>query len=89
MKLHNPRVGFASHTFTFNSEYCRKHCNTPARLTKINALHNLPLKSRPIDLLNRLKLLKDKDIARVSLSACAAYARRDYRMFTVTVEQID
>jgi hypothetical protein len=89
MKLHDPRVGFASHTFTFDSEYCRKHCNTPDRPTKINALHDLPPKTCPVNLPARPKPLEHIDIAKVSLNACAAYARRNYRLVTVTVEQID
>ena len=74
---------------TFKSEYCQKHCNTPRRPNKIHALHELPPKSRPIDLPDRPKLLRNRDIAKVSLNACAAYARRNYRMFTITIEQID
>jgi hypothetical protein len=89
MKQHDPRVGFASHTLTSDSEYCRKHCNTPGRPSKIYALHNVPTKARPRDLPARLKLIENKDIAKVSLRDCAVYARRNYRMFTVTVEQID
>ena len=89
MKQHDPRVGFANHTLTFDSEYCRKHCNTPEKPSKIYALHDVPAKARPQDLPARPKLLENRDIAKVSLRACAAYARRNYRMYTVTVEQID
>lgn len=89
LKLHDPRVGFASHTLTFDSDYCRKHCNTPERPTRIHALHDLPTKSRPADLPARPEALRRLDIAQVSLRACAAYARRDYQLFEVTVERID
>jgi hypothetical protein len=47
MKQHDPRIGFASYTLTFDSEYCRTYCNTPERLSRVYALHDIPLKSRP------------------------------------------
>jgi hypothetical protein len=74
MKQHDSRVGFASHTLTFYSKFCRKHCNTPGRPSKTHALHDVPTKTRPQDLPARLKLLENKDIARVSLRDCAVYA---------------
>ncbi|RAQ98759.1 hypothetical protein DDE82_008931 [Stemphylium lycopersici] len=89
LKLHDLRVGFASYTLTFESEYCQRHCNIPRRPNKIHALHDILPKARPVDLLDRPKPLQNRDIAKVSLNACAAYARRNYRMFTVTIEQID
>jgi len=89
MKQHDLRVGFASHTLTFESKYCQKYCNMPGKSNKIHALHELPPKSRPIDLPDRPKPLEHRDIAKVSLNTCAAYARRNYYMFTVTIEQID
>ena len=89
LKQHNPRIGFASYTLTFESEYCQRHCNILGKLNKIHALHQVLPKSRPINLLDRPKLLQNRDIAKVSLNACAAYARRNYCMFTVTIEQID
>ena len=89
MKQHDPRIGFASHTLTFDSEYCQKHCNTPGRPMKVRALHDIPPKARPKDLPPRPKPLERIDIARVSLRAFAAYHRRNYKMFTVTVEEID
>ena len=89
LKQHDPRVGFASHTFTFDSDYCRRHCNTPERPTKIQALHDLPKKARPQDLPPRPRPLEHMDIAKISLRACAAYRRRRYQMFTVTIEDID
>jgi hypothetical protein len=89
MKQHDPRIGFASHTLTFDSEYCRTHCNTPERLSRVHALHDIPPKSRPQSLPARPEPLRKIDIAQVSLNACAAYARRNYHMFTATVDQID
>ena len=89
LKLHDPRVSFASHTLTFESEYCQKHCNMPRKSNKIHALHELPPKARPIDLPDRPGPLKGRDIAKVSLNAYAAYARRNYELFTVTIEQIN
>jgi hypothetical protein len=89
LKLHDPRVGFASHTFTFDSEYCQRNCNAPERPTKIYALHDLPARARPPNLPDRPEALRQHDIAQVSLRACAAYARRNYQMFEVTVEQLD
>jgi hypothetical protein len=89
LKQHDPRIGFASHTLTFESEYCQRHCNIPGKPNKVHALHQVPPKARPVDLLDRPKSLQSRDIAKVSLNACAAYARRNYRMFTVTIEQID
>jgi hypothetical protein len=61
----------------------------PGKPNKIHALHKVPPKSRPIDLPNRPKLLSHQDIAKVSLRACATYARRNYKMFTITIKQID
>jgi hypothetical protein len=89
LKLHDPRVGFASHTFTFDSEYCQRNCNAPERPTKIHALHDLPARARPPNLPDRPEALRQHDIAQVSLRACTAYARRNYQMFEVTVEQLD
>lgn len=89
MKLHDPRVGFANHTFTFDSEYCRNNCNLPDRPTRIPALHDVPQKTRPAAVPDRPEKLRHLDIAKVSLRACAAYARRNYRIFEVSIEQID
>ena len=27
LKQHDPTIGFASHVITFDSDYCRRHCN--------------------------------------------------------------
>ena len=61
----------------------------PRKSNKIHALHELPPKARPIDLPDRPGPLKGRDIAKVSLNAYAAYARRNYELFTVTIEQIN
>jgi hypothetical protein len=45
LKKYDPKIGFASHIFTFDSEYYRKHCNTPARPMKIKILHDVPTKA--------------------------------------------
>jgi hypothetical protein len=89
IRQHNPRIDFAGNSFLFDSEYCHKHCNTPSRPTKIRALSDVPAKARPQHLPPRPVGLKEKDIGMVSLRACAAYARRNYRMFTVSTEDID
>lgn len=89
MKIHDPRVGFADHTVTFSSQYCQRHCNVPTRPTKVSALHDVPPKARPRLQQPRPAPLRDRDIARVSVAACSAYARRGYRMFTVSLEDID
>jgi transposase InsO family protein len=89
LKMHDPHIGLAAHTIEFNSEYCRKHCNMPLKATKIRALHDVPPKTCPRHLPPRPEGLKHRDIAAVSLSACAAFARRNYRLFTITVEDIE
>jgi hypothetical protein len=89
LKEHDPRVGFASHTFTFDSEYCQKNCNTPARPSKIRALHDVPKRARPSYLPPRPPGLEYIDIAEVSLRACSAYIRRNCQVFLITIEDIE
>ena len=89
LKEHDPRVGFASHTFTFESDYCRTNCNTPNRPTRIKALHDVPERARPRYLPARPVGLENVNITAVSLRACSAYIRRGYKVFSVTVEDID
>ena len=89
LKKHDPTIGFASHTFSFNSDYCRKNCNTPSSPMKVQALHDIPKKDRPRYLPSRRAGLENRNIAQISLAASAAYARRNYRMFAVTVEAIE
>lgn len=89
MKKHNPRVDFVGNNFTFNSEFCRMNCNTPLRATKVRVLADVPVKAKPRYLPPRPVGLKDRDIAVVSLRACAAYARRNYAVYSVTIEDIE
>ena len=89
LKEHDPSMGFASHTIVFNSGYCQKHCNMPARPTKVHALHDVPKRDRPQYLPPRPKGLENVDIAQVSMRACAAYSRRNYQVFSVTIEDIE
>jgi hypothetical protein len=46
LKKHDPKIGFASYIFIFDSEYCRKHYNTFTRPMKIKALHDVSTKAR-------------------------------------------
>ena len=78
LKQYDPRVGFASYTFTFDSRYCQKNCNTPARPSKIKALHDVPKRSRPNYLLARPIGLEYVDIEEVLVRAYSVYARRKY-----------
>ena len=89
LKIHDPRIGFAEHTVLFDSKYCQEHCNVPTRPAKIRALHDILQKTRPKHLPGRPEGLKHRDIAAISMSACCAYARRSYRLFTVTIEDIE
>jgi hypothetical protein len=89
LKVHDPCIRFAEHTVEFNSDFCRKNCNIPQRSAKIRALHEIPVKTRPRSLPARPAGLEKRDIAAVSLAACAAYARRNYRMFAITTEDIE
>ncbi|XP_077660543.1 uncharacterized protein AFUA_3G09410 [Aspergillus fumigatus Af293] len=72
----------------FDSDYCQKYCNTPQRLTKIQALHNVPPKTQPRYLPPRPKGLENRDIAFISLAACSAYAQRNIQMFTITLKDL-
>ena len=89
IRQHNLRIDFAGNSFLFDSKYCQKHCNTPLQPTKVQALSDVPPKARPQHLPPRPTGLKEMDIGMVSLRACAAYARRNYRMFAVSTEAID
>ncbi|KAG0154712.1 hypothetical protein PDIDSM_280 [Penicillium digitatum] len=89
LKVHDPYVRFAEHSIEFNSDYCRRNCNIPLRSAKIQALHELPVKSRPRNLPARPTGLEKRDIAAVSLAACAAYARKKYSMFAITTADIE
>ncbi|KAG0156270.1 hypothetical protein PDIDSM_3447 [Penicillium digitatum] len=89
LKVHDPYVRFAEHSIEFNSDYCRRNCNIPLRSAKIQALHEIPVKSRPRNLPARPTGLEKRDIAAVSLAACAAYARKKYSMFAITTADIE
>jgi hypothetical protein len=89
LKTHDPRIGFAANTVLFDSQYCQRNCVVPTAPTKVRALHDIPRKSRPRYLPPRPEGLQGKDIAMVSVQACAAYARRGYQMFTVTAENLE
>ncbi|KAK9652865.1 hypothetical protein HCH54_010281 [Aspergillus fumigatus] len=89
MKVHDPLIRFAAHSITFDSDYCRKYCNTPQKSTKIQALHDIPPKTQPRYLPPRPKGLEKRDIAFISLAACSAYARRNAQMFTITLEDLE
>jgi hypothetical protein len=89
LKKHDPKIGFASHIFTFDSEYCRKHYNTLARPMKIKALHDIPMKARPHNLPFRPSEFRHLNIAKISLKACTIYSRRNCQLFIVTIEDIN
>ena len=90
LKQHDPTISFATHTATFNSPYCRKHCNIPAQPEKIHALHSVPPKARPESLPYRPPALSAYDILPVSARTAAIYAqRRTNHLFTVTIKDLD
>jgi hypothetical protein len=89
LKKHDPKIGFASHTFTFDSEYCRKHYNTPARPIKIKILHDVPTKARSHNLPFKPPELQYLNIAKMLFKACTMYNRRNCQFFTVIIEDID
>jgi hypothetical protein len=60
----------------------------PAKLAKIKALRDAPVRTRQ-NLIPRPKELEKQDIALVSLRACSAYARRGHALFTATIGNID
>jgi hypothetical protein len=89
LKEHDPFTRYAANTIMFNSEYCYNHCNTPSRPTKLRALSDIPPRSTPRHLPPRPLGLAERDITAISLRACTAYIRRNYYLFTVTVEDIN
>jgi hypothetical protein len=89
LKKHDPKIGFVSYIFTFDSEYCWKHYNTPARLMKIKTLHDIPTKARPHNLPFRPPELRYLNIAKMSFKACTMYSRRNCQLFTVIIKDID
>lgn len=89
LKKHDPQLSFAAHTATFDSDYCRKHCTLPHNPSRVRLLHDVPKKSRPRQLPYRPEGLHKQDIAMVSLNASAAYARKGYEMFAITIKDIE
>jgi hypothetical protein len=89
LKKHDPKIEFASHIFTFDSEYCQKHYNTPARSIKIKALHDVPTKARPHNLPFRPPKFRHLNIAKMSLRACTMYSRKNCQLFIITIEDIN
>jgi hypothetical protein len=89
LKKHDPKIGFASYTFTFDSEYCRKHYNTSARPIRIKTLYDVPTKARPHNLPFRPPEFRHLNIAKMLLKACTMYSRRNCQLFTVIIKDID
>ena len=89
LKVYNPYVSFASYTFTFNSKFCRRNCNTPERPIKVKALYDVHARARPEKLPARPEALSRQDITEVSLRACSIYLRRGYSAFSVTINELD
>jgi hypothetical protein len=89
LKKHDPKIGFASHTFISNNEYCRKHYNTLIRPIRIKILHDVPTKARSHNLPFRPSEFRHLNIAKISLKACTIYSRRNYQLFTVIIKDID
>ena len=87
--MHDPRVGFASYTFIFDSNYYRRNCNTPEKPIKVVALHNVPARARPENLPPRPKALSNWDIAPITARACSLYLRKGYSAFLVTIKEIN
>ena len=81
LKKHNPRTNWADGSWEFSDPYCLQNCNTTRHPTRQKTLVDVPKQYIPE--------LNHRDIARVSLNACRAYARRGYQMGMVTIEDID
>jgi hypothetical protein len=67
LKEYDPRVGFVSYIFAFESDYYRTNCNTPSRPTRIKALYDVPERARPRYLPVCPTGLENVNIAAVSL----------------------
>jgi hypothetical protein len=89
LKKHDPKIGFASHIFTFDSEYCRKHYNTLARPIRIKILHDIPTKARSHNLPFRPSELRHLNIAKMLFKAYTIYSRKNCQLFTVIIKDID
>ncbi|KAI6877963.1 hypothetical protein KC360_g8929 [Hortaea werneckii] len=81
LKKHNPPTNWADGSWEFSDPYCLKNCSTTKHPTRQRTLKDVPKRYIPE--------LNHRDIARVSLAACRAYARRGYQMCMVTLEDID
>ena len=46
LAVHDLNIRFSDRTAVFDSEYCRRHCNTPHQPTRIRALQDVPLRGR-------------------------------------------
>jgi predicted aspartyl protease len=88
-RLHNPSLDFASNSLVFDKKFCQERCNIPGKPSRVRAVWDIPKKARPIHLPDRPEGLKHVDISPVSARACAAYQRRKYHMFSVTLEDIN
>jgi hypothetical protein len=89
LKKHDPKIRFASYIFTFDSEYCRKYCNTPARPMKIKALYDIPTKARSHNLPFRPPEFRHLNIAKMSLRAYTMYNRKNCQLFIIIIEDIN
>jgi transposase InsO family protein len=89
LRLHNPVPDWSRNTLQFTSQYCHKHCNVPQRATRVQGIANIPKKNRPEYLPPAPKNLEGRDIAPVSLRACSAYLRRGYKLFSISLDDID
>ncbi|KAG0153116.1 hypothetical protein PDIDSM_2075 [Penicillium digitatum] len=70
LKVHGPYVRFAEHSIEFNSDYCRRNCNIPLRSAKIQALHEIPVKSRPRNLPARPTGRETRHCSRIASCVC-------------------
>jgi hypothetical protein len=96
---HDPVIKWSARTIQFSSEFCQRACNVPSLPQRTKALNDVPRRSRPEAITELPKPVQPKelnpilprelDIERVSLRACAAYARRGCRLYQVTLEEVN
>jgi hypothetical protein len=89
LKKHDPKIEFASHTFTFDSEYCRKHCNTFVRFIKIKILHDIPTKALLHNLPFRPPEFQHLNIAKCYLRPVRYTTKGIASFFTVIIKDIN
>jgi hypothetical protein len=102
LKLHDPVLCFSGSYMIFNSVFCHERCNAPILTTRIRLLQDVPRRARPREVLRPARHAPDTatttravdpsevDIQRVSLRACAAFARRPgYRIFQASLEDVE